>query len=384
MSYFNPEGSVHVPATITSLHSSDEHSIVGKTMLLEYIRTVPIVTPELSCRKLLAILNGSMAYECVAICDEGGRPQGMMMKNRFYAKLQGRFSAELFYEKSIMKVADSDPLVVEWDIAPQKLIDLALSREEETLYDCVLVTRDGRLAGIMTMSDLLKLSRKLQDMAVEEQQRTIVSAETRMKEIETIVRQARESAGFGETLSLEMVELTLTGKKELDKVKKSFQAIMSNSLLQEQKMKELESEAAAIGGVSKLIKDLADQSNLLAINASIEAAHAGEYGRGFAVVAAEVMNLANQTKKSIVDITAIADSILRSIGHTAELAVEGRTESQSSEAYVEEAENVFNQLLQAAANNRNSAKGIDRLSEQAYLQAVQVSREMESLRQSYL
>lgn len=362
---------------------SNEQSASGLVMLLDFARTVPTVTSDLTCKEILTVMGNGEECECVVVCDAGGRPEGLLMRSRVYAKLQGRFSSELYYDKPIMKIADTSPLVASWDMSPQKLIDLALSRDEESLYDCVLVTKHGKLAGVLTVSDLLNLSRRLQEKAEVEQQRTIRSAVNRVKEIENIVRLTKESAIQGEFLSSEMVNLTLSGKNELDKVKRAFESIANYSSQQEQRMEMLQKEAGHISGFSRLIKELADQSNLLAINASIEAARAGEYGLGFAVVASEVMELANQTKKSASEITAITELILQSIIKTLALAKEGRTVTEASEAYVEEAGNVFNRLLKSAAENRGASKEIDGLAEQAHHRAVQVSIEMESLRESY-
>ncbi|MFD0586435.1 methyl-accepting chemotaxis protein [Paenibacillus sp. GCM10027627] len=334
---------------------------------------------------MLNVFDEDKTSECAVVCDSGMLPIGILMRARFYSKLRGRFSAELYYDKPIgLLLTGTATLKVDTEAEPRHLIDMALSREDDTLYDCVLVTDDGNLCGIMTVSDLLKLSRKLQEDAVKQQKGTILSAEERLREIERTAEQTAESAGRGEALSIEMVDLTVEGKRELESVKKAFRSMAEVSTAQDERMQELRREAGSIETVSKLIKELAEQSNLLAINASIEAARAGEYGKGFAVVASEVMNMAAQTRLSAAKISAITESIVQAVVETSELAVTGRSAAKSGEADVLEAEGVFNRLFTAAAANRSSAELVDRLSEQAYRTAIRVTEEMQNLRQSYL
>ena len=85
-----------------------------------------------------------------------------------------------------------------------------------------------------------------------------------------------------------------------------------------QKLVDLSSETTAVKSVLEVIADIADQTNLLALNAAIEAARAGEHGRGFAVVADEVRKLAERTQKSLSEINTTISIITQSVNDASE------------------------------------------------------------------
>ncbi|MCQ6559846.1 methyl-accepting chemotaxis protein [Paenibacillus mendelii] len=338
----------------------------------DFMRPAYNVHPSSKCREVIDKFNALTDCECVVVSDDNERPIGLVMKSRLSLLQTHRYGKELYYDRSIVKLMDSEALMVEQSIMEQELIERALGRDEKTLYDCVILMEQGRTAGILTMADLLKLSRMMQQESLQAQIRTVTGADDMMRDIDKSVVEVLEAAKIGERMSETMVDLTLKGKHELDQVASVFHRLTDKTTHQVQQIGELQRRADAIDRVSKLIHELADQSNLLAVNASIEAARAGEHGRGFAVVADEIRKLSAQTKQSAGEINSLIRSITEAVKLTVELVEDGRNDAIASGDSVNEASSAFEQLFHAAGSNRTSAVQIGNLAGHAYRQSERV------------
>ncbi len=153
----------------------------------------------------------------------------------------------------------------------------------------------------------------------------IASAINQMAEtLQTVAQNAREAA----EAASQAENLVSSGSDIIDQTIKELNELVQCVEQASSVIQELESHSSNIGMVLDVIKSIAEQTNLLALNAAIEAARAGEQGRGFAVVADEVRTLASRTQKSTQDIQTMIEQLQIGSKNAARVMSHGSEQAQ--------------------------------------------------------
>ena len=158
------------------------------------------------------------------------------------------------------------------------------------------------------------------------------STATAMEEMNAAVLEVARNSGEASEQANETREKAEHGVRMVNRVIEAIRTVNSVASELEGNMQELGAQAEAIGGVMNVISDIADQTNLLALNAAIEAARAGEAGRGFAVVADEVRKLAEKTMSATSEVGASIQGIQQSTtSNIARVTAAGKSVTEATE-----------------------------------------------------
>ncbi|OHD55232.1 MAG: hypothetical protein A2Y33_16220 [Spirochaetes bacterium GWF1_51_8] len=220
---------------------------------------------------------------------------------------------------------------------------------------------DDQTSGVEEVNATLEeIARNIDSIAqnVEKQASAVEESASAIEEMTRNIENANQIAGKTQEISGNLNNVATEGGKS---VHQSIGAIREVSEYSQQILKML-----------KLITDISKETNLLAMNASIEAAHAGEAGKGFAIVADEIRRLAENTNKNAKDIGEVVNTIVGKIDDSVNLAEKAGIGLEMIMAYSKQNVGMISQLRTTIEEQNHSAKDILRATQEI----VQITEEI--------
>ncbi|WP_058301319.1 globin-coupled sensor protein [Gorillibacterium timonense] len=262
-----------------------------------------------------------------------------------FEKLQSSFKEHLAQElkTSVDREQATETISKMFNFEQQVVLDAYEKeniRERESQYEKV---KDELKANLAMISAELAALTEETSASVEE----LVSTSNEVnRSLSQSVDQSQESRS-----------LAATGQEDLQALGQRISSIRKSADHMEETVQQLNRSSAQIHNIVLIVKDIADQTKLLSLNASIEAARAGEHGRGFAVVAGEVQKLSDDTKQAVQQITELVGqtskytaSVVKAIGDTRELVTAGESEAVRTEQAFADIVLSMESSLQSAAS----------------------------------
>lgn len=192
----------------------------------------------------------------------------------------------------------------------------------------------------------------------------LTAAAAAMNEMNVTVQNVAHNASEAQQMAVDTRHKAKAGEQAVENSLQCIQSVHKVSLELKQDMEQLNEHAKAISHIMSVISDIADQTNLLALNAAIEAARAGEAGRGFAVVADEVRKLAEKTMASTQEVGSAIQAIQNSTIKSAESVDRAVTQIEQVTNMAQDSSRALQEIVTTADVTAEQVRAIAKASEQ--------------------
>jgi methyl-accepting chemotaxis protein len=259
------------------------------------------------------------------------------------------------------------------------VLQLGIQRMGSTLRDLIGGIRDG-VTQIASAAEELSAVTEQTSAGVNSQKTETDQVATAMHEMSATVQEVARNAEQASQAASEADKQARAGDQVVAQAVAQIERLANEVGRSAVAMNELEQESGRIGKVMDVIKAVAEQTNLLALNAAIEAARAGEAGRGFAVVADEVRGLAQRTQQSTEEIESLVAGLQNGTRQVSSIMLSSRELTDSSVELARKAGTSLGSITQTVSSIQAMNQQIAAAAEQQSSVAEEISRSILNVR----